>query len=56
MMILYILSPSLLLFIFFILSALIVDPIHMPLFLFLMVISAHLLKNEKVDLKSSFIK
>tara|TARA_B100000787_G_C16173733_1_gene287870 strand:+ start:519 stop:1673 length:1155 start_codon:yes stop_codon:yes gene_type:complete len=56
MIILYILSPSFILLIFFMLAAAVLDPIHMPLFLFLMIITAHLLKNEKANSKSSFIK
>ena len=53
MIILYILSKSFILIIFFMLAAAVVDPIHMPLFLFFMVITAHLLKNEKEKLRSS---
>ena len=39
--ILYILSPSFIIFILFLLAALVVDPIHMPIFLFLVVVVGH---------------
>jgi len=51
MIILFILSPSFIIFVFFLLAASVVDPIHMPLFWFLIIISMHVLKDKTAKSK-----
>lgn len=52
LLILWILCPSLIIFVFFMLSALVVDPIHMPIFWFLIIVSYQVLEFQKKSVKT----
>lgn len=51
MILLFKLSPSFIIFIFFMLAALVADPIHMPIFWFCIIIAFHKLKDEVTNAK-----
>ncbi len=56
MIILFALRPSFIILILFIFASSVVDPIKMPLFWFLIIITSHTLRGEVINLKTSRLK